>query len=68
MLEAPSRSTTSPAPGDRKEARHRILIISGGGDWGAFGEGFLKGWKSVSAQNPLAMPEFDAVTGVSAGT
>ena len=24
-----------------------ILIISGGGDWGAFGAGFLKGWSRV---------------------
>jgi len=45
-----------------------ILIISGGGDWGAFGAGFLKGWQKVPAQHPLAMPEFDAVTGVSTGT
>jgi hypothetical protein len=45
-----------------------ILIISGGGDWGAFGAGFLKGWKKISPENPLAMPEFDAVTGVSTGT
>jgi hypothetical protein len=45
-----------------------ILIISGGGDWGAFGAGFLKGWQKVPAQHPLAKPEFDAVTGVSTGT
>jgi Patatin-like phospholipase len=45
-----------------------ILIISGGGDWGAFGAGFLKGWQKVPAGNPLAKPEFDAVTGVSTGT
>lgn len=45
-----------------------ILIVSGGGDWGAFGAGFLKGWKKIPAQQPLAMPEFDAVTGVSTGT
>src|SRR5215475_736666 len=45
-----------------------ILIISGGGDWGAFGAGFLKGWLKVPGQNPLAKPEFDAVTGVSTGT
>jgi len=44
-----------------------VLIISGGGDWGAFGAGFLKGWLKVSAQHPLAKPEFDAVTGVSTG-
>jgi hypothetical protein len=34
-----------------------ILIISGGGDWGAFGAGFLKGWQKVPAQHPLAKPE-----------
>ncbi|MBL8527621.1 MAG: patatin-like phospholipase family protein, partial [Burkholderiales bacterium] len=44
-----------------------ILIVSGGGDWGAFGAGFLKGWQKVPAQHPLAKPEFDAVTGVSTG-
>jgi hypothetical protein len=44
-----------------------ILIVSGGGDWGAFGAGFLKGWLKVPAQNPLAKPEFDVVTGVSTG-
>ena len=45
-----------------------ILIISGGGDWGAFGAGFLQGWQQVPAQHPLAKPEFDVVTGVSTGT
>ena len=45
-----------------------ILIISGGGDRGAFGAGFLKGWQNVPAEHPLAKPEFDAVTGVSTGT
>ena len=36
-----------------------ILIVSGGGDRGAFGAGFLKGWLKVPAQHPLAKPEFD---------
>jgi len=44
-----------------------ILIVSGGGDWGAFGAGFLKGWGRVPAGDPLARPQFDAVTGVSTG-
>ena len=43
-----------------------ILIISGGGDWGAFGAGFLKGWGKVPP-GPMAKPAFDAVTGVSTG-
>ena len=45
-----------------------VLIVSGGGDWGAFGAGFLKGWHTVPAQHPLAKPEFDVVSGVSTGT
>jgi predicted acylesterase/phospholipase RssA len=44
-----------------------ILIISGGGDWGAFGAGYLKGWKRIPVTDPLAMPDFDVVTGVSTG-
>jgi Patatin-like phospholipase len=57
------------AAGGRKEPPViDILIISGGGDWGAFGAGFLKGWQKVPAGHPLAKPEFDAVTGVSTGT
>jgi predicted acylesterase/phospholipase RssA len=42
-----------------------FLIISGGGDWGAFGAGVLKGWGRVAGE--MARPEFDAVTGVSTG-
>ena len=42
-----------------------ILVISGGGDWGAFGAGVLKGWGRVTGE--LARPQFDVVTGVSTG-
>jgi predicted acylesterase/phospholipase RssA len=42
-----------------------MLIISGGGDWGAFGAGVLKGWGR--AKGAMARPQFDAVTGVSTG-
>jgi hypothetical protein len=42
-----------------------ILVISGGGDWGAFGAGVLKGWGRVKGE--LARPRFDIVTGVSTG-
>ena len=41
------------------------LIIYGGGDWGAFGAGVLKGWGRVRGE--LARPQFDVVTGVSTG-
>jgi len=42
-----------------------FLLLSGGGDRGAFGAGFLLGWASVEGGN--AMPEFVGVSGVSAG-
>ena len=44
-----------------------FLILSGGGEHGAFGAGFLLGWSKV-AQGEHAMPAFDGVTGVSAGS
>jgi predicted acylesterase/phospholipase RssA len=43
-----------------------LLVLSGGGDWGAFGAGVLKGWGRVPS-GPMARPTFDAVTGVSTG-
>src|SRR5262249_9982626 len=43
-----------------------VLALSGGGDWGAFGSGFLVGWGECP--DPLdRRPTFDAVTGVSTG-
>lgn len=39
-----------------------ILLLSGGGQNGAFGAGFLKGWRNAGNR-----PEFDIVTGVSTG-
>jgi predicted acylesterase/phospholipase RssA len=40
-----------------------LLVISGGGDWGAFGAGVLKGWGRAQG----GRPQFDVVTGVSTG-
>lgn len=43
-----------------------VLIISGGGDFGAFGAGFLQGWGTV--KDPAwQRPQFDIVSGVSTG-
>ena len=48
------------------EAKHQrplnILELSGGGQYGAFGAGFLKGWYKSGKR-----PQFDIVTGVSTG-
>lgn len=43
-----------------------LLAMSGGGDYGAFGAGFLVGW-GQSKDGSYRRPEFDAVTGVSTG-
>lgn len=43
-----------------------ILAMSGGGDYGAFGAGFLVGWGSATDE-AVRRPDFDAVTGVSTG-
>ena len=47
------------------QATMDFLILSGGGDWGAFGAGVLKGWGRVTGD--MARPQFDVVTGVSTG-
>ena len=44
-----------------------FLVISGGGENGAFGTGFLVGWSKVTVKAG-SMPVFDGVTGVSAGS
>jgi len=42
------------------------LILSGGGEYGAFGAGYLRGWGSV--HDPAwVRPDFDVVNGVSTG-
>jgi predicted acylesterase/phospholipase RssA len=41
-----------------------VLMLSGGGQDGAFGAGFLRGWRQRPAD---PMPRFDLVTGISTG-
>ena len=43
-----------------------ILVLSGGGDFGAYGTGLLRGW-SEDANPPMKLPKWDIVTGVSTG-
>jgi hypothetical protein len=40
------------------------LILSGGGQWGSFGTGFMRGWVRRTGDR---LPKFDSVTGVSTG-
>jgi hypothetical protein len=46
----------------RGAAPSHILLLSGGGEWGAFGAGFLNALHKAGA-----LPRFDVVTGVSTG-
>ena len=43
-----------------------ILVLSGGGDFGAFGAGFLQGWGQAS-DPAMRRPDFDGVFGTSTG-
>jgi hypothetical protein len=67
MLVDRARAEAAAAARDPSKAPATLdlLIISGGGDWGAFGAGVLKGWGRVNGE--LARPQFDVVTGVSTG-
>jgi len=50
--------------------RAAVLVLSGGGAWGAYGAGFLKGWTERARENAdqwPPRPAFDVVTGVSTG-
>ena len=49
------------------DATMDFLILSGGGENGAFGAGFLVGWSSIP-KGEWSLPHFDGITGVSAGS
>ena len=60
------RSQRAHSPGQSGPVTMNILAISGGGDYGAFGGGILVGW-GRTPDAALRRPDFDMVTGVSAG-
>ena len=51
---------------NQDQQSYDILVLSGGGELGAFGAGFLKGWGKV-ASGEFARPDFDSVSGISTG-
>ena len=53
---------TAAAPG-----RPQVLVLSGGGQWGAFGATFLQGWSARGSGDAARPRAFDTVTGVSTG-
>ena len=65
--EARIQSELQAALGDGgPEQSYDLLILSGGGAFGAFGAGFLAGWGDVRDPE-YARPVFDTVSGVSTG-
>jgi predicted acylesterase/phospholipase RssA len=62
------RPGVGPASRPTTDTPSRFLILSGGGQWGAFGAGFLKGWSGQPALDPARPDRFDMVTGVSTGS
>jgi hypothetical protein len=53
------------APGSEPQS-HDVLLLSGGGAFGAFGAGFLEGWGAVTDPE-FRRPQFDVVSGISTG-
>jgi predicted acylesterase/phospholipase RssA len=64
LMQRAERKVKAARPGDPRPTID-MLVISGGGDWGAFGAGVLKGWGRVKGE--MARPQFDVVSGVSTG-
>jgi|GEM_PF-306879 len=59
-----TRVSDRQTAGESAPQQMDILAMSGGGDFGAFGSGFLLGWGKAPT---MPRPDFDAVTGVSTG-
>ena len=65
---------TRPAIPARRELAINVLVLSGGGQWGAYGSGFLNGLYAVDAtpqpagETPeLDLADYNLITGVSTG-
>ena len=50
-----------------RPASFDVLALSGGTELGAWGAGFMAGWKAAGAAAAIPRPTFQMVTGVSAG-
>lgn len=61
------RPADSPLAQGVEDAGPTLVLLSGGGQWGAFGAGFLKGWSEDSRSRTARPDRPDAVTGVSTG-
>jgi len=55
------------AAGPGEQPTFDVLMLSGGGQYGAFGAGVLRGWGEL-AESADRRPSFDLVTGISTGS
>lgn len=64
-----SLSSTLSSIKARGKTSLNVLVLSGGGQWGAFGAGFLNGWSNADSRNASVVKrsEIDIVTGISTG-
>jgi predicted acylesterase/phospholipase RssA len=51
----------------RGDRQLNILVLSGGGAWGAYGAGVLQQWGNNMGHNPIDLANVDLVTGISTG-
>ena len=65
-IEKKSRARLKYEYATSKEQVFDILVLSGGGELGAFGAGFLRSWGEVSKPS-YQRPIFDSVSGISTG-
>jgi len=61
------RILAESADGASPDPTFDLLLLSGGGQYGAFGAGVLRGWTEVQDAE-FRLPRFDVVTGVSTGS
>lgn len=62
ILRAAARARSADEPPSTPGRRTRVLVLSGGGMYGAYTVGVLNGWTTIGTR-----PEFDVVTGISIG-
>lgn len=62
VINAIDRSSKNPIPANNNQSRITNLVLSSGGDRGAFGAGLLVGWSAAGNR-----PKFTFVTGISTG-
>ena len=60
-------STFAQSAANTGGGNEQFLVLSGGGQWGAFGSGFLSGWSKHGAGKMQRPQRFNMVTGVSTG-